>query len=117
MSVYSQDLRRRVVQAYERRILCQTGSRFMVNPATVRDWMKLQRTTGSLKAKPCDPKPQDVQAGTFDYPVEDNDATKSWSSGYRSAMKTSKSSVDRWCRKDHAEKRRFMKEIQSELNS
>ncbi len=107
MSVYSQDLRQRVVQAYEggEGSYAKLAQRFMVNVSTVRNWMKLQRTTGSLKAKPCGPKAQDVEPWKECLTVllnEDNDATLKElveRLEKRYGVKTSKSSVDRWCRK------------------
>ncbi len=128
MSVYSQDLRQRVVQAYERGegSYAKLAQRFMVNPATVRDWMKLKRTTGSLKAKPCGLKPQDVQPWQERLTTllnEDNDATLTElveRLEERYGLKTSKSAVDRWLKKlgITRKKRRFMtrKETRSELS-
>ncbi len=107
MSVYSYDLRQRVVQAYERGegSYAKLAQRFMVNASTVRDWMKLQRTTGSLKAKPCGPRPQDVQPWQERLTLllnEDNDATLKElveRLEERYGVKTSTSAVDRWLKK------------------
>ncbi len=107
MSVYSQDLRQRVVKAYEdgEGSHVKLAQRFMINPATVRDWMKLKRTTGSLKAKPCGRKPQAIQPWQqrlTSLLKEDNDATLKElveRLEERYGVKTSKSAVDRWLKK------------------
>lgn len=107
MSVYSQDLRQRVVQAYERGegSYAKLAKRFMMNSSTVRDWVKLKSRTGALTAKRCGPKPQSLDVWRERLTVllsEDNDATLAElveRLEARHGVKTSKSAVDRWLRK------------------
>lgn len=109
MSVYPEELRWRVVKAYEKEegSYRELGDRFMVVPSTVQEWMSLYKGTGDLKAQICGRKSDPAEEEQWGERLgvlleEDNDLTLSELVELlekRYQQKTSTSAVDRWLKR------------------
>jgi len=106
MSVYSEDLRLRVVGAVKAGVgsYRKLSELFDVNKNTIVEWVKLDQQSGSVSAQKCGPKPQDlaVWRKRIEKLLRDQpDGTlEEWvQSLAKEGFRTSPAALCRWCRR------------------